>query len=53
LKQLQNRHCKPLKNSGIFWTIQGSQQVLTLRTARLGSHFDRDWDQAVALLNYY
>ncbi len=34
---------KRLKNSGMFWSLQGAQNVLTLRTALLGNHFDPDW----------
>jgi hypothetical protein len=33
-----------LKNSGMSWTLQGAQNILTLRTALLGHHFDADWD---------
>lgn len=35
---------KRLKNSGMFWSVEGAQNILTLRTALLGRHFDRDWD---------
>jgi hypothetical protein len=28
---------------------KGAQNVLTLRTALLGNHFDHDWDQRIAL----
>jgi hypothetical protein len=38
-----------LKNSGMFWSLKGAQNVLTLRTALLGNHFDHDWDQRIAL----
>jgi hypothetical protein len=34
---------KRLKNSGMFWSLHGAQNVLTLRTALLGNHFDADW----------
>ena len=34
-----------LKNSGMFWSVAGAQNVLTLRTALLGNHFDADWQQ--------
>jgi hypothetical protein len=39
---------KRLKNSGMFWSIEGATNILTLRTARLGHHFDRDWDESRA-----
>jgi hypothetical protein len=42
---------KRVKNSGMFWTVEGAQNVLTLRTALLGRHFEADWaarSQAVA-----
>ncbi len=32
-----------LKHSGMFWSTGGAQNVLTLRTALLGNHFDTDW----------
>ncbi len=35
---------KRFKNSGMFWTVAGAQNILTLRTALLGNHFDSDWD---------
>lgn len=35
---------KRVKNSGMFWTVEGAQNILTLRTALLGHHFDSDWD---------
>lgn len=35
---------KRVKNSGMFWTVEGAQNILTLRTALLGHHFDADWD---------
>lgn len=35
---------KRLKNSGMFWSVAGAQNILTLRTALLGNHFDRDWN---------
>lgn len=35
---------KRVKNSGMFWTVDGAQNILTLRTALLGNHFDADWD---------
>lgn len=34
-----------LKNSGMFWSLKGAQNVLTLRTALLGHHFDADWER--------
>jgi hypothetical protein len=33
-----------LKKSGMFWSPPGAQNVIDLRSALLGSHFDRDWD---------
>jgi hypothetical protein len=38
-----------LKNSGMFWSTAGAQNVLTLRTALLGNHFDADWDRRSSL----
>lgn len=35
---------KRVKNSGMFWTLNGAQNILTLRTALLGNHFDSDWN---------
>lgn len=35
---------KRVKNSGMFWSVQGAQNILTLRTALLSRHFDEDWD---------
>lgn len=35
---------KRVKNSGMFWSVKGAQNILTLRTALLGHHFDTDWD---------
>jgi hypothetical protein len=37
-----------LKNSGMFWSLHGAQNVLTLRTALLGNHFDADWERRSA-----
>ncbi len=33
-----------LKKSGMFWSPPGAQNVIDLRSALLGGHFDRDWD---------
>jgi len=33
-----------LKKSGMFWSPSGAQNVIDLRSALLGGHFDRDWD---------
>jgi hypothetical protein len=33
-----------LKKSGMFWSPAGAQNVIDLRCALLGSHFDRDWN---------
>jgi hypothetical protein len=33
-----------LKKSGMFWSQPGAQNVIDLRSALLGGHFDRDWD---------
>jgi hypothetical protein len=33
-----------LKKSGMFWSPSGAQNVIDLRCAMLGGHFDRDWD---------
>jgi hypothetical protein len=33
-----------LKKSGMFWSPSGAQNVIDLRCALLGGHFDRDWD---------
>jgi hypothetical protein len=38
-----------LKNSGMFWSTAGAQNVLTLRTALLGNHFDADWNRRSSL----
>lgn len=38
-----------LKNSGMFWSLKGAQNVLILRTALLGNHFDADWERRSAL----
>ena len=38
-----------LKNSGMFWSLQGAHNVLTLRTALLGNHFDDDWNHRLPL----
>lgn len=38
-----------LKNSGMFWSLTGAQNVLTLRTALLGNHFDADWQHRLPL----
>ena len=38
-----------VKNSGMFWSVAGAQNVLTLRTALLGHHFDADWDHRAPL----
>jgi len=42
---------KRLKNSGMFWSVKGAQNVLDLRTALLSNRFDDLWlarDQKVA-----
>ncbi len=42
---------KRLKNSGMFWSVRGAQNVLDLRTALLSNRFDDLWlarDQKVA-----
>jgi hypothetical protein len=33
-----------LKKSGMYWSPPGAQNVIDLRSALLGGHFDRDWD---------
>jgi len=33
-----------LKKSGMFWSQPGAQNVIDLRSALLGGHFDADWD---------
>jgi hypothetical protein len=33
-----------LKKSGMFWSQPGAQNVIDLRSALLGGHFDDDWD---------
>lgn len=33
-----------LKKSGMFWSPPGAQNVIDLRSALLGGHFDRDWN---------
>lgn len=38
-----------LKNSGMFWSTPGAQNVLTLRTALLGNHFEADWNRRTLL----
>jgi hypothetical protein len=37
-----------LKKSGMFWSPSGAQNVIDLRCALLGGHFDRDWDALTA-----
>ena len=42
---------KRLKNSGMFWSVKGAQNILDLRTALLSNRFDDLWlarDQKVA-----
>lgn len=34
-----------LKKSGMFWSETGAQNVIDLRCALLGGHFDADWDR--------
>jgi hypothetical protein len=38
-----------LKESGMFWSTPGAQNVLTIRTALLSNRFDDYWDQRNAL----
>jgi hypothetical protein len=33
-----------LKKSGMFWSQPGAQNVIDLRSALLGGHFEADWD---------
>lgn len=40
---------KRLKDSGMFWSLHGAQNVLTLRTALLGHHFDAGAEYLKAL----
>jgi len=35
---------KRLKNSGMFWSLPGAQNILNLRTSLLSNRFDSDWD---------
>jgi len=37
-----------LKKSGMFWSPSGAQNVIDLRSALLGGHFDSDWDTLTA-----
>lgn len=34
---------KRLKNSGMFWSLQGAQNILDLRTSLLSNRFDSQW----------
>ena len=37
-----------LKNSGMFWSEAGAQNVIDLRCALLGGHFDADWNRVLS-----
>jgi hypothetical protein len=37
-----------LKRSGMFWSEEGAQNIITLRCALLGHHFDADWADLTA-----
>lgn len=36
---------KRLKQSGMFWTQQGAENILALRCALMGNRLDECWDQ--------